>query len=315
MSAEEKNEGQEDTTLTEGRRQRLLQRQNSLMSALLDVQKELSQFSVAVSQSEIQQVMESLDYRGMVLSLEVYDKDESTDKQPLCLYNPKTGRVHDVAPHVDAILEAALQHLLDKGEFKSPVQMTKYSDTMACYVIIDSPYHGMKIADDSIVISREPLKGDRGEETALAAVVDGEIHHSKDLGTRGKLIDRLIVEDLKKRNISLSDLEHHYLILKDGDRLATYVDSYRQALEKKVKGDAAKKPEKLLEKTTEAEANHIAKVGPNGRIRYRQSTSQLKDFLDKRNVDVRDVMTEVSDIALERVDESDFVYLVLKKEL
>lgn len=303
MSAQETPENL-SPKLTESRRLSLIRRQRQLLHELDHIAQELIKYSLEVTDEEVVPVVENFEAQKTRLHLETM-----TDgmENVLGVYDPKTLTITDVAPETDSVTIKALNYMIERGHYRTDVDLKVHEEPLALRLHIGDEHHGKSILDGALLISS--LSQAANGAKWLAHIKDGEVVVNdivdEDLDRLTRKIRELIVES----EFDQADLEDYYLFVGNGEKFTEYLN----AESKVVNFPETETPAPtLLEVSKAASNNYLAKIGPQGRIRHHYSMVELKKMAADRGHDVKSVMTEINDMAIDRAEADDFVYVHFK---
>lgn len=309
MSAAE----QQETTIpaiqqkTETRRNALLRRMDELMHEMETIRRELMSFSIGVTDAELEPVIEQLHENKTRL---IIDEPEEGMPNVLAMYDPTKHLIVEKDPSVDSITEAAMMTLIERNVYKSTVDLQAHEGILALRFRVGDEFHGQSIGDGMLLISS--LQKTNNEAQWFAYVENGALTYNEQLKAFNSESLQSRIEQLLEQNEdgpNLSDLEGYYLFIGNSEKFSDFLRPEPPALvEDLPEEDELSKALTLIQSPTN---DYLAKIGPNGRIRYRSSTADLVKQIEKKGLPAKKILNYINDLAIDRVDDAKFVYVAL----
>lgn len=303
----------------ESRRVAILRRQRQLLHELEHLSEELMLYSIPVTQEEIDPIIQDLnDKKNRVYLEETVEGMENV----LAVYDPNTMEFTEVDGNVDEVTRSVLKTMIERGNYHTTVDLKAYNKPLAVRLHIGDKHHNKAIGDGMLLIS-SMAEASNGAKWFLR-VEDGNVIYSDQLAEADQndltaKLDRLIDES----EFTLDDLEGYYLFVGDSEKLSEFIKVGPSTIAEIEEVTAQEPPEEVDDSVPEEEASileasetpsneYLAKVGPQGRIRHHYSTQELKTMAEKRGFTVREVMMEINNMAIDRSEDTNFIYVHFK---
>lgn len=309
MSAQEEAPTQQPAPVrNETRRNALLRRQRQLLVEIDSIAQELTYYPLEVTMEEVEPIIQDLDDKKTRLFLE--PREEGMENV-LAVYDPTTMEFSEVDDNIDAVTIKVLITMIERGAYKTSVDLKTRTEPLVARFHVGDEHHGKTIADGMLLISS--LSQATNEAQWLLKVESGKLFYSDQIANYDrKDLDSKFDDLIEQSEFSLSDLEGYYLFVGDTDKLTKFLKPGPVAVpspKETSTNDAAAEPVELLEASTTPSTNYLAKLGPQGRIRHHYSTQELKKMAMERGLSINEVMGAINDMAIERADDPDFVYV------
>lgn len=286
--------------ICETRRVSLIRRQREIFREVDQISEQLMNFSLNVTEDEVAPIIKDLEASKTRLHLE--QGNDSTENV-LATVDTKAMKVVNYSEELDAISKAVLDTMLKRNLYTTTVDFTTIKEPLVARFHIGDKHHGKTIADGAVLISS--LSQSNNGSKWLAYIDDGEMTMNVDVSEidHDRTLDKLRTI-VNGSQFDIGDLTDYYLFVGDADKLNDILSEPEVA--------AVPPLESILSVDQTASKDYLSKIGPQGRIRHHYSMVELKKMSEERELDVKRVMSEINDIALERADHDDFVYVHFK---
>jgi len=306
MSAAEQQEPQLSAIhqKTETRRNALLRRLDTLMGEMNVIRRELMSYSIGVTDAEIEPVIEQM-YENKTRLL--IDVPEETMENVLAIYDPKEHVIVEKHESIDSITEATMMTLIERNVYTSSVDLQSYEEPLALRFRVGDEFHGSSIGEGMLLISS--LKKTNNDAQWFAYVENGSLTYSDQLkafdgnGLQSK-IERLLEEE---GGPTLTELEGYFLFVGDAEKFSEFLTPDQPEVPTPVEHDVSDRLDLVHTPTND----YLAKIGPNGRIRYRTSTADLVKQIAAKGLPAKQILNRINDLAIDRVEDAKFVYVIL----
>lgn len=290
---------------TETRRSALLRRMDELMHEMENIRRELMDYSIGITDVELEPVLDSLSENKTRLIIDAPVEDM---ENVLAIYSPKDHRILQKDITVDSITEAAMMRLIERGLYTSSVDMVDYEGNLALRFRVGDEHHGKSIGGGMLLISSLPKTNNDAQW--FATIENGQLTYNDQLkafhaeGLQGKIEAMLELEE----GPGLSDLEGYFLFIGSSELFSAFIKEPENEELTLVQNND---PAEMVSLKKSPSDDYLAKIGPNGRIRYRNSTAELVKQIRSKGRDAKLILNYINDLAIDRVDDPAFVYVIL----
>lgn len=290
---------------TETRRSALLRRMGELMNEMDRIRMELMTYSLDITSAELEPVIESFHENKNRLLIEVPVEGMAN---VLAMYDPEQHQIVEQDSSVDAITIAAMMALIERNEYESEIDLQNHSGVLSLRFRVGDEHHGHEVGEGMLLVSSLP-KATNGAQW-FATVEEGQLKYNDQLKafnaeTLQNKIEKLLEDE---GGPTLEELNGYYLFIGNSERFSEFLKE-PSLEERQIVGDS---PESMVTLAKAPSDDYLAKIGPNGRIRYRSSTADLVKQIKNAGRDAKVVLNHINELALDRVDDSDFIYVMLK---
>lgn len=303
MSAQETH-AQEQPSVpvqNETRRAALIRRQRQLLHEIDAISQELMNYAMPVSAEEVEPVIRDLHDQKRRLWLEVPEDGMSNI---LAMYDPTAMEFTQKDASVDAVTLAVLNTMIQRGAYKTSVDLKTHESPLAVRLHIGDEHHQKSLGDGMLLISSLPEATNNAQW--FMKIEDGKVVYSDQIAAYNRAdLDSKVDQLIEDSEFSMADLEGYYMFVGDTDKLTEFLKT-GPTTEAKVEPKVDKVP---LEASTAPTTDYLAKIGPQGRIRHHYSTLDLKKISEERGYNVNAVMEAINAMAIERAEDSNFVYV------
>lgn len=295
---------------SETRRNALLRRMDELMHEMEHIRLELMDYSITITEDDLTPVFTSLVENKTRL---IIDLPEEGMENVLAMYSPKDHEIVQKDPSIDAITEAAMLRLIEREEYTCQFELKGNEKLVALRFRVGDEHHGKTIGDGMLLISS--LSKTSNDAQWVAFVEEGQLVYNEKLENLNAtgLQDRIEAMLELEEGPSLQDLSGYYLFVGNGDLFTGLLEKSKEVEQVEMSdSEPAVTLEEVIHLAKSPSDDYLAKIGPNGRIRYRSSTAEMAKSIKDKGRDPKMVLGYINDLALDRVDDAEFVYVVLK---
>lgn len=285
---------------TETRRRWLLNRLTKLTREINAVSAELHAYEISFDKDEIKRVADQLFDSGSCVCLSPIEgcSDEMKASLPSVRFPAKRW----VGGKLDAYTESIMQYLIENDQYYAtgPDAAPKRGD----YLVEIAPYikdERIELQEVGIDMVLQPTDGDM----VIGQVSKGRVS----IGTGGDKVRTVLQEYLDKSHTMTTLPRHHkvyYLVVSNPERFKEVFNVTPPKL------PTISNPN--LRVSQSPSVDYIVKIGPRGKIEYRQDLSSIIKDMGARDASVRpvEVMHSISELAMALRSDDGFVYVCYK---
>lgn len=289
---------------TETHRCALLRRMDELLHEMEHIRRELMNFDIGVTDAELDPILESLVENKTRL---IIDVPEEGMQNVLAMYSPNDHCIVQKDPTVDTLTEAAMMRLIERDEYITSIDLSTHDQPLALRFQVGDKHHGLSIGGGMLLISSLPKSNNDAQW--FATIEDGQLKYNDQLkafhaeSLQGKIEAMLELEERP----TLAELEGYYLFIGNSELFSSFLKEPESDELTLVQNN----PADMVTLNKSPSDDYLAKIGPNGRIRYRNSTAELVKQIQSKGRNAKVVLNHINDLAIDRVDDSSFVYVIL----
>lgn len=285
------------TVKTESRRRWLLQRLSKLTQEITQINAELLTYEIAFDDEEIATMAGYLFEAGSCPRLTPVEQLTDELKAALPIIELPSKRWY--GGKLDGYTEAIMKYLIDKDQYYTTGPET--SPSRGEFTVDISQYlqePRLELADMGVALVTTPTDDDVVVGQIVDAKVTDSVHKDK--------IQSILQTHLDTNRVLTTIPKNHvpYQIVVTDPQVFTETFGVKLPTIPKITNPA-------LMVTQTPRADYIAKIGPRGRIDYRQDLSKIISYVTTNKLDTKpvDVMHSISELAMAMRSDDGFIYV------